>query len=127
MKVRLFAGLVTLMALNLGCFFGSSEEPTAAPTSADMAVVRGGGSGPALIIRNQTSQTVCYIYLSPNSSDQWGPDQLDSDEVLAPGQAVGWRVAADTYDVKFEDCNGNELIDYRGIPVTGDGIVLTYQ
>lgn len=107
------------------CFIpvgGGGSEPTAA----ELAAV-GPGSQPALIIRNASNRTICYVNFSPASSNSWGPDQLGSSETIASGAIRGWRIPANTYDLRVLDCNRSPLADDRGVSVAGNGVVVTYQ
>lgn len=40
-----------------------------------------------LIVRNESDLTVWYLYVSPSTSETWGPDQLGGD-LLTPGESI---------------------------------------
>lgn len=51
-------------------------------------------------VRNSSSRTIWYVYLSPAHSDSWGVDQLKSN-VLSPGATFNiTSVPAGRYDMK---------------------------
>jgi hypothetical protein len=59
-------------------------------------------------VYNDSSETVCFIYISPSTSDTWGEDWL-GDDVIAPGDTYTFDVPAGTYDLEANDCDGNAL------------------
>lgn len=120
------AALLTAVFALPACFIPSGGGGGTTPTSAELASVAP-GSNPALIIRNSSQRTICYVNFSPASSSSWGQDQLGSSETISPGTIRGWRVPPDTYDLRVLDCNRNALADDRGVAVSGQGIVVTYQ
>jgi hypothetical protein len=120
MKERIATGLVGLVMLcAAGCGSGPGVSGGGEVTS--------GGDGPALVIQNQSSQAICFVYFSASSQGTWGEDRLGSSETIAAGTTRGWNVPSDNYDVKLEDCSHNVLLDRRGIAVAGDGVLLTVQ
>jgi S1-C subfamily serine protease len=38
-------------------------------------------------VANDSSEPICYVQLSPNEAQNWGPDELGSQEVIQPSQA----------------------------------------
>lgn len=126
MKARIATALVGLaMIFGSGCIIRSG--PGGEGSGGGEVTSGGGGSGPALVIQNHSSQAICYVYFSPSSQGTWGDDRLGSDETIAAGATRGWNVPNDSYDVKLEDCSHNVLLDRRGIGVAGDGVLLTVQ
>ncbi|MCS6800011.1 MAG: hypothetical protein NZ898_16095 [Myxococcota bacterium] len=85
------------------------------------------GSGPALVIRNASNRTICYVQISPSSDSQWGPDRLGASETILPGRIRGWRVTPGNWDVRILDCDQNVLGEERNVRVQGQGTVLTYS
>jgi hypothetical protein len=41
---------------------------------------------------NKGGHQVDHIYISPISADKWGPDQLDANQVLAPGDSQTYKI-----------------------------------
>jgi hypothetical protein len=77
-----------------------------------------GGAGSVTLINN-SSQTVCYLYISPSSSSDWGPDQLGSD-VIGPGNSYSiTNMPFGTYDLRAEDCSGNALAERFEVEING--------
>ncbi len=68
----------------------------------------GGGStssGIDIEIDNRSPDSICYVLISPSDSDTWGGDQLDSEEIIAPGDSRTFNVDDGTYDVRVENCD----------------------
>jgi hypothetical protein len=85
------------------------------------------GSDPALVVYNGSSDTICYVRISPHDDPNWGPDRLGATETIAPGADRGWRVGAGSWDVRLEDCSHEELDVWRGVAVVGQGTVFTHD
>lgn len=65
---------------------------------------------------NGSASNICYVYISPQSSNQWEEDILGADECLAPGESIDIEFDAGNqaiWDLRVEDENGN-YEDYRG-------------
>lgn len=79
-------------------------KPTKAPTDEPAA------AGPSLEIVNNSETPVCFVYVSPTKSDDWGTDQLGEENMINGGDSFTITdVPAGTYDVKAEDCSNNLL------------------
>jgi hypothetical protein len=63
-------------------------------------------------IVNNSSQTVCYLYISPDTSPDWGEDWLGSATIPAGTSYTFYSVAANVYDIKAEDCSHNQIVTY---------------
>jgi hypothetical protein len=63
---------------------------------------------PALVLHNQSSQTICFVYMSFSSDPGWGPDWL-GDEFILPGESWSLGVSPNQYDLQLQDCAGNVL------------------
>lgn len=106
-----------------------TPEPTEAPTDepTEEAAASGGGkdddtasgSGDgfaSLDIVNDSSDTVCYVYVSPSDATEWGDDQLGSENIIASGETFTLNdIPAGNYDLRADDCDGNSLIQEFGI------------
>lgn len=102
------------------------------PYTAVRAILEGGG-GPGgdpgtapgappsdafrLSIANESAATICAVYVSPSTSSTWGDNLLGSGQSIAPGQTFEGDFAANTYDIRMDDCAGTELADTRGVDV----------
>jgi hypothetical protein len=72
-------------------------------------VISSVGTGP-VIINNNLSVPICYIYISPTTFAEWGNDWLGSEEVIYAGTSRRFYVIASlNYDLLAEDCSHNEL------------------
>ena len=62
-------------------------------------------------IVNDSDWGIHYLYLSPTSESDWGPDQL-GDATIAPdgGTFELHSIPCDTYDVKLVDEDGDECV-----------------
>ena len=107
-----------------GCVVHTGGGGTA-PSAAELQAVPP-GANPALIVRNASANTICYVNFSSTRQSTWGPDRLGPSETVPPGRIRGWRVPADAYDVRVQDCQRNVLADDRSVAVAGQGIVVTY-
>jgi hypothetical protein len=80
----------------------SGVRPRSAPARAQPA-----GS---VKITNRSDWEIHHLYLSPTSTDDWGPDQLQ-DAVLGTGESFTLTgVPCDSYDVKLVDEAGDECV-----------------
>ena len=93
---------------------------------------QGGGSGAAtggtapVAIVNRSEYEICYVLISPSSSDDWGADWLGEDETILPGESVTvWVPAGETYDLQLLDCDQNVLDEQQQVVIDADGITYT--
>lgn len=70
---------------------------------------------------NSSGSDICYVQLSPSEAQNWGPDELGSDEILGPGTARTLQAASGTYDLRLSDCDGNTLLEEYGLDLSTDG------
>ena len=80
-----------------------------------------GGQHPSveLTITNGTNVVICYLYFTPTQAQNWGVDRLDL-EVLGVGEAQPFEIAAGTYDLSFDDCDGELVTEEYELPITSD-------
>ena len=66
-----------------------------------------GGDGEPFVVRveNLTPYDVCFVHISPSSSESWGADWMDDEEVIAPDGERLFDVPAGFYDVVVFDCS----------------------
>ena len=66
-----------------------------------------------VVLNNRTSTPIYYVYVSPSSSDYWGPDRLGS-QVLMPGDTGVFPVAGNNcvVDVKLVDRDGDSHVTW---------------
>ena len=75
-------------------------------------------SAPDLVpiwVINDLDTEICFLYASPEVSDDWGPDRLGEYEALQPGDVRILFVTPETLDVMAEDCDGNTAAEVYGI------------
>jgi hypothetical protein len=77
---------------------------------------------------NMTQQDVCFLYISPVESDQWGEDWLGAETVLYPGESIVIEgIEQRRYDVKAEDCENDEVWSASGIRLADGKIVEIWE
>ncbi len=81
---------------------------------------------PVLIVNN-SSHEICYLYISPADSEDWGPDWMGQDSTIPAGTNRTLQVPLGTYDLRADDCEGNPLDIQNGIPLEADGITWTLK
>lgn len=65
---------------------------------------------------NGSASSICFVYVSPSNSNDWGSDILGAEECLAPGQSVDIAFDAGSqamWDLRVED-NDSGQEDYLG-------------
>ncbi len=77
-----------------------------------------GGGSATLTLFNNTGMDICYVYISPATSSEWGSDWLGSDTVPAGTSYTFW-VTPDTYDMKAEDCSHNVIDEQYDVWISG--------
>jgi len=74
---------------------------------------------------NSSSYTIGYLYISPSSSSDWGPDQLGS-YVIDPGETFTvYDIEVGSYDIMVQDLDHGELASTYGEYVGTTGLVWT--
>ncbi len=91
-------------AYRLTAYRNAAAVPTATPTPTTAK----------LVISNTSGVTLCGIWISPSSSQDWGSDWLPSAGVnrLENNQRVLWEVQPEAYDILVADCSGHTLEAY---------------
>ena len=72
-----------------------------------------------LTLFNDSGWDVCYVYISPTSSDAWGDDWLGAD-IVPDGTSYTFQVPIGSYDLLAEDCDENALAEEYGVSVSED-------
>lgn len=61
-----------------------------------------------LIVENLTDDSICFLYVSPTESSDWGDDQLGESTVVDPGDSWSvYEIPTGTYDLRAEMCEGD--------------------
>ena len=95
-KRSLFILVAMLALLSLAC---------SALTGGDSNGSGSSSPGVDITVDNRSPDEVCYVLISPSSSDMWGDDQLGEDETIAPGDSRTFSMGDDIYDVRVEACS----------------------
>ena len=102
-----------------------SGNPTAIPYSGGNTTGSTGGEAPLDVINN-LGVDICYLYISPSTSEDWGDDWLGDTDTIEPGFTATFYVpVGETIDMQAEDCDGHILDTQYDIYVTAEG--LTYE
>ncbi len=94
---------------------------TAWEVSNNYTLTIGGAGLISLLVTNESSEEICYVYISPSTADSWGEDWLGAAESIAPGG--GERVfffRPGTYDLLTKDCDGEDLVSEFEIDFQSD-------
>ncbi|MFP4345860.1 MAG: serine/threonine protein kinase [Anaerolineales bacterium] len=91
---------------------------TAWELTEDATIVVGEAGTVPLHLKNNSTRDVCYIYISPNTSDSWGEDRLGPRASLraAEGERI-FFIPAGTYDLMALDCDQNQLVEERNVDI----------
>lgn len=69
-------------------------------------------------IRNDSTDTLCYVYASPATATVWGPERIGGLDVVDPGGEVSFDLVGADYDLLGQDCDGADLFT-EPLDVTG--------
>lgn len=69
-----------------------------------------------LTISNESDQTICYVYISAVTADNWGEDLL-GDDTIPPRRIYRFSIASGDYDVRMKDCNDSVLLEKRQLAI----------
>lgn len=78
------------------------------------------GSTVRLLLSNESSSEVCYVFISPSTGDDWGEDWMGESETVQVGQLRVFYVEPDVYDLQASDCDGEPLTEEYEVDVTED-------
>jgi hypothetical protein len=62
-------------------------------------------------LENQSCISICGLWISPTSCNDWGIDMLPGN--LHPGQSAAFTLPPGRYDLDLQDCTGTEFISER--------------
>jgi hypothetical protein len=71
----------------------------------------------SLTVANNSVEAICYLQLSPSEAQNWGPNELGTQEVIEPGKAQGFEIASGEYDIRMLNCDSDVLAEQFGIDV----------
>ncbi|MDY6874988.1 MAG: hypothetical protein SWK90_02120 [Chloroflexota bacterium] len=73
----------------------------------------------ALTLFNDSGWDVCYVYISPATSDTWGSDWLGAD-IVPDGTSYTFEVPVGSYDLLAEGCDEDALAEEYGVSISED-------
>lgn len=84
------------------------------------------GADVPLDVVNNLSVSVCYLYVNPSDSDDWGGDWLDEIGTIPSGTSqTFWITSGEFVDLRAEDCYGDMLDEQYGVFVPAEGLTYT--
>lgn len=107
--MRTILGTLILASMLSGCIIRGTGAVGASTVYASAAPVD-------LAVTNVSGRTVCYLYLSPVSDPNWGPDQLGN-RVLPHGRTEVYRLYAGQWDIRADDCSHNRITVLRNTTI----------
>jgi len=72
---------------------------------------------------NSTPTEICYLRLSPQGAQNWGPDELGETTTIAAGGSVALTIVGTVYDVLASDCDTAVVVEVYTIDLTQGGEV----
>jgi hypothetical protein len=78
--------------------------------SVDNTLVSAGEPGTLTVINN-SSDDVCYVFVSPAGSTSWGNDWLGDSTILENGDQQTITVGSGVNDMQAADCDGNAIAE----------------
>ena len=83
-----------------------STDATAAPSTDATAAPATGDVVAKFDFSNTGTLDICQLFLSPTSTNDWGPDQLAGQKIPAGQKFTLTNIPAATYDAKAVACDG---------------------
>lgn len=124
---RIIVVILSILLLGMlacGSASTATEAPIAEPTEAPVDEPE--EETPSLEIINDTGIPVCFVYLSPTKSDEWGDDQLGEENTIQPGDSFTLTdIPSGTYDLLAEDCDENQIGVVTAADITEGGYIWT--
>jgi hypothetical protein len=87
--------------------FTPIPPPSATPTEVDDTAT--------LIVDNKSSIKICSLYIVPSTNNDWGNNQLDSDEISPKSTYDLWGIPPGSYNMRVDNCSGQELAVQKNI------------
>lgn len=107
----------------LACIAGNTAAPAPAytPPAPSYAPIAPSIPSASVTVRNSSSWSIHYLYMSPSSVDSWGSDRLGSGTTIPSGGGTYtlYGIACDTWDAKLVDEDGDECV-IKGIRLCGE-------
>jgi hypothetical protein len=109
--------VAALLVAGIACTCNLNPVAPSNPSGGSSSGSSGGGGQASLTVVNQTSESVCYMRISPTSVSTWGDDWLGADTIPS-GASYTFYVTPGDYDVRAEYCGGGEM-EWRGVDLSG--------
>ena len=93
--------------------------PTAVQVSATLALPLNSPETTLRIINN-TTDLICYVYVSAAAAESWGPDWLGENQTIESEQGVTFTVETGMYDLRVENCDREVLAESLDQHLEGD-------
>ena len=103
-----------------------SATPTLTPYSGGNNNTGSTSGDTSIDVVNNLNVAICYLYISPSASEDWGEDWLFDIGTIEPGfSATFYITEGETVDMQAEDCNGNTLDNQYEVYVPAEGLTYT--
>ena len=99
------------------------DQATMATTfnvDSDFTLTVGGAGLIELTANNESSIELCYIYISPSTSDSWGDDWLGEKESITVGGSRIFYVEPGTYDLLAQNCDDEDVVTETEVELDSD-------
>lgn len=114
MKMKPIRRIVSLALTLIGLLILSG----AIASAAHAAPLAQEGEDATLHIINESEETICYVYISPVTSNDWGDDWLGDEETISSEKSRVFNLVAGNYDVLLNDCDENQLLTEFTLTIT---------
>lgn len=108
-KYMVWMAVVMLLVVTLGCLGSSGSSGGTSSGSGNVT----------LTVQNQSSEDICFLYVSPTSDDTWGDDRLGS-EILNAGDSFDVSIPKGDYDLRAEFCGSTDPVEEYGVSINAD-------
>jgi CHAT domain-containing protein/Tfp pilus assembly protein PilF len=113
-------GFILIMAGMLILSGGIVSTAHAAPSSQ-------AGDDATLRVINESEETICHVFISPVTTDEWGNDWLYAEEIISSGKSRDFVVVSGSYNVALVSCDSDALLEERSVTITADGYNLRFM
>lgn len=127
--------LVVAMLILAALACGGGDEPEAEPTEEPAAEEEVAEAEPTktpepvggnLDIVNESGDSICFVYISPAGSGDWGDDQLGAENVIeAGGTHTITGIEPGAYDIRVDDCNNETVHEQTGTKLGAADFAIT--
>ncbi|NOR82297.1 MAG: hypothetical protein GQ526_02260 [Ardenticatenales bacterium] len=95
---------------------------SASEVSSDVTITVGASGVVGLLLDNQSSTEICYVFISLSDNEEWGSDWLGGAESIFAGEQRVFYVDTGVYDLLAQDCvgEGSDLVEELAVDLTDD-------